>query len=469
MEKYKFSATLAVHINSEKIQSFIDGIRSDVILTDYSLYIFYDETETWLYIYSNQFEIISKRKVVSLINFMENKDQDFIFVNIFNENNFCVCCRFQNKLQICGSNLWNMWSEAYNYIYLDNLLISQFQPGSDNICTIMELCNHFRIKPDYLLSGFDKVKTNVAKVTGKCKEFKEYKIKKAYEKTRIVKIVTYDGIYMLPLAVLNNLYLLDSNLQGINLYIGKQVLDYFSEKINIKEVYFILSEQSTINFKYREKNREYKNEQMVLRFCDLTLSEIEFYEFTEDILTVVCEKEPQEYARFDNFRYDDILPNTTGIEKNDGIMIYTHSKRVCPWKKTPSEWNIDSISSIGNPYPLIAVSRRFSENKKNEKRVEFKIIREEEDAHFHPEFIEIYQCLSGKLLLQTCINNKQRTLQVNDGEIALIMPTVPHFIDCIEYGKDGHYSHVCVQLLSKFHYPFFSTKRNYEFQEELGL
>ena len=57
-------------MDSEKIQAFIDGICSDVILTDYSLYTFYDEAEKWLYIYFNQFEIISKGKVDS--NFMEN-------------------------------------------------------------------------------------------------------------------------------------------------------------------------------------------------------------------------------------------------------------------------------------------------------------------------------------------------------------------------------------------------------------
>lgn len=136
----------------------------------------------------------------------------------------------------------------------------------------------------------------------------------------------------------------------------------------------------------------------------------------------------------------------------------------CPWTNKESEWNIDSISSLSVPYPVISVSRKNFLNS-HQQEMEFKLLRQEEVGHTHPSFIEIYFCIKGQLQLEININKTVKKICLDESNILVILvilPNIPHHIANVKF-IDNRYAHTCIQLLSKFHYPFHSTKRNYEF------
>ena len=148
---------------------------------------------------------------------------------------------------------------------------------------------------------------------------------------------------------------------------------------------------------------------------------------------------------------------------SDGITVYKHSERIDTWTQEFSEWNIDSMSGLNEPYPIISISRILSKSSMPCISTEFINVRKAEIGHIHPSTAELYYSIKGKIVLLVDLSNSQQLLTIKEGEFALLMPHVPHMVKHIEYDSERTYSHLCIQVLSKFHYPFYTTRRDYDF------
>lgn len=467
MNKYDFTAVLAVRVKKNKLNTILKTLCSDLIKKEYQFFYKYDYQYNWLYVYSNQFEIISGELLNELIYFFKSICNDFMFINLLNKSNFCVMCKYKNKLQKFGINLWEVDSSSYNYIFINHVLIAPFKAPKDNIESLKKICKILQLDLNFVFMGFDKNSYGEKIYSGKCLVNQNKAIyNENNSKILNVKVISEKGIYFLPLESISVLGEIMPELQEVIIYLGEDINKVTNYKF-IYDAYFIINSESQFEFYYKKRFFSFSKNKCIIRIRNLLKCDFEVQKASDDVMCIICLKKAKNYSYYNIERFKEIKPNITGINNiYKDFVVYQHNERICPWSGAQSEWNIDSISSLDEPFPVIAVSRKESKKIDNDNEIDFRKIRAEETSHFHPSFLELYVCLSGKLSLETKINQNTCVVNIENREIAIIMPNVPHYIKKASFGYDNEYSHVCIQLLSKFHYRFFTTKRNYEFDKE---
>lgn len=469
----EFSSVLAVSINKKDINKLLKKIAEYVIDIKYKYIYFFDENKNWLYIYSNQFEYISNNYLNRVVNFFDKKKYRYIYINIYDEKRLLFVFKISNELQIYSTKpqLWNIELGYFNYITYNSFFISDIRTNSENMEQFILILYKLELKLEYIFNGFDKITNNncdMAKLIidgERINDYEEYVqyheiLKKSRPESNFY-IINENSITLLDSEVLSYM----GNIDNLNSDIQVFTENNFNiiNKMNyIYDCYIVVSKDCYIKFIYLGHEYFFYNEEIVIRIQNIKKSDFKILNITYGCIVVIYNCENKNYKKM-NEDNKNIAKNFSGI-KNIALnmCIYNHENRICQWSKDKSEWNIDSISSKNNEFPVIALSRKKSFSSIKNFFVDFKSIRVLECGHIHPEFSELYYCQKGKIELLT-FNNREIKLEINEGEYALVMPHVPHMINNIMHNDFGEYSHLCFQFLSKFHYPFYKTKRNYNF------
>ena len=451
MIKTEFSSCLAIRNSSYSFQNLISKIQTELIPLNYEFFEIIDHTGNWIYIYSNFFEIISYNTIKGIKEFLIESDSEGLFLNIYDSENYCVLAKFFSKIQFIGINLWSYENNNdENKISLFNSIIAPFKQYNENIIALSNIAGSIHIDLRNLFSGFDKNKNNIQKKKGIFNPTDSSKI----------KIISQVGLYNFSTQQLSNLGELRNEYSDVYFYKGSDIKNIKTNS-NIFEIYFIINRKSYLEFIYENKLTKAKDFS-IYRIVNFKSQNFELKSVSNDVIAIITPKKFKNYIRYNTQDFESTKINVSGITQiYDNTFVYDHSERICPWTGKKSEWNIDSISSLSKPYPVIAVSRKefFNENNST---VDFKLLREEEIPHFHPSFVEIYQCLHGTLQLEIRNHDKTELVSIEEGNIGIIMPKVPHHIKSIKF-LNNKYEHTCIQLFSKFHYPFYTTKRNFDF------
>ena len=157
------------------------------------------------------------------------------------------------------------------------------------------------------------------------------------------------------------------------------------------------------------------------------------------------------------------------IWEKGGITIYSLPQKINLWNGEKTEWIVNSTEYADGGVPFsIGVSSVVYDDLNEEKPTCFKDIRQSECLHKHPDEPnkwqkEVYYILGGSASLLTVEDGNIKIKVLNQGDMAVINPGVPHCMMALK----GRYEHMVFQVPSAFQYGF-ALKQDVNF-EDFGI
>ncbi|MDO4899762.1 hypothetical protein [Actinomyces sp.] len=424
----------------------------------------FDETSGWLFAYSTWFECISPQVAYTVRRTIVELDTDAWFVSFSPPREAFVVHRSVGHVQSVGVGSWDFENGGDNFAVIAGTPCAPWTDRQELLDAVSDAFVIDGIDAGRVAMGYDS-----QTVSGRITESDIQCYGRYYEASRnmcetdeddpVVHVADPGGIYQLPYESLMHMGVFSSDLEGYSMGKGGSLASRLLEDNNSVR-YLITTPRVTGDLEIEAAVCHFDgSEQVVQLLPGVRVRATSKADLAEGI--VVQERcLPSDYNRFDP--ESGIAPiNNTGVRRVvPDVYIFDHSQRLSPWDGMQSEWNIDSTSGIAAIFPSIAVSRR-SANVASEPPTAFVKIREEERAHLHPSFTEVYYCAAGAIDLAIFIRGRREIIHIEHGAFAVVREGVPHLVQAASGDETGRFSQICVQLPSRFHYPFHQTKRNY--------
>jgi len=273
MTAIRFTAVLAIKTESNHVKSLVEMLSMDLIRYGKSYIYTYDDNHRWLYIYSNQFESISKRNIVRILSAMKDRDLfEYFFLNVYDSRNMLVLYSKGGKTQLYGSRMWNMHDSECNYIHLGSYLIAEFKSDNDNFDALDKILLFLKLDVHYIFTGYDIISTSSSFCSfklyeGRCKNelfcssFEDFFTTKG---NGDLHIISPNAILKIDSTVLCDYSGIDAEITGISIFTHESIFGWDSNSFYV-ECYIVLSECSEVEFAYLDRNYTYSNEKIVIR------------------------------------------------------------------------------------------------------------------------------------------------------------------------------------------------------------
>jgi hypothetical protein len=424
----------------------------------------FDESNGWLFVYSTWFECIGPPVAETVFEIITELDTDAWFVSFSSPGEAFVMRRSKEHVQSVGVGLWDVENDRDNFAVIAGIPCAPWTNRQKLLDAVADAFVIDEIDVERVTMGYDS-QTASGRITdsdiqcyGRNSDVSSFK-REAVNSGTAVHVADLGRIYQLPCESLMHMGVFSSDLVGYSMgkadSCGVQLLD---DRAAVR--YLITTPCVRGDLDIEGVIHHLEGSEQVVQLLSGAKMEITS---DADIAEAIVVQERNIPLGYDCFvpDSDTVAINNTGINQvAPDAYIFEHSRRRSPWDGMQSEWNIDSTSGIGEVFPSIAVSRR-SADVAYKHPTDFVKIRKAERAHMHPSFTEVYYCAAGAIDLVIFIRGRHETIHIEQGAFAVVREGVPHVVQAVSGDETGRFQQICVQLPSRFHYPFHQTKRNY--------
>ena len=427
-----------------------------------------DSVPGWIFVYSSYLEIIGPGVIRFAQEILAGEEEldDGWFATFSPPGNALILRRGNAGEGSVATGAWDMRGADHTYIELDGIPCAPWTGRGVLFEALVAEARRTCLPVTKLLTGLDALRAKDAANLDACIPGRATNVQSVVARVDAaagVTVVDDGGVYSVPREAVERMHIVDSSLSGYGLSTSatsaeRMILEWSAAR------YVVLSEEDSVSYSIDDVRYSSSGRESVLYLLAGAQVDPETLVLSGRPLVIAERRLPPGYHR-----YSPVVKspgtakhNISGVDRTGPWQVeYTHVNRRCPWTGSASEWNIDSMSGLEDPFPSIAVSRRSAAIPSGD-AWPFQCIRPEERPHMHPTFTELYHARSGAIHLVVYPAGRRIVVKVPQGGHAIVRPGVPHVVAQAEGGDDGTYRQICVQFPSRFHYPYHETKRNYD-------